>query len=64
MTTDEKKTALKAWYRAQNKSLHYLLEELIFRQKVKHLPRISMAVDVLYDELVAQGKIKVQSSES
>jgi hypothetical protein len=61
MTTDEKKDGLKAWYKGQNKSLHYLLEELIFKQKVKHLPGISMAVDVLYDEFVAEGKIKVTS---
>ena len=63
MTTDDKKNALKAWYRDQNMSLHWLLEELISRQKLMALPRISQAVDLLYQEFVDQGKIKAKSRE-
>jgi hypothetical protein len=64
MTTDEKKDALKAWYKSQNMSLHGLLEELIYRQKLNALPRISQAVDLLYQEFVDQGKIKAAPTES
>jgi len=57
-TREEKKEALKAWYRANNFGLSILLDELQFQQRLHKLPKIGEAVDRLYLTFVLEGRIK------